>query len=113
MKINVKDKEVDLKWTNRGLVNYENISGKSMTDCTSYNDVLIMFYSFLQGSTKNTLQLTWDEFQDWLDDDYEKSIEEKREYVLTAFSNWYVKELERQNFLSANMEVAANDEKKA
>ena len=112
MKINIKDQEVKIRWTSRALVNYENISGKSMTDCTTYNDVLIMFYSFILGSTRNELQLTWNEFNDWLDDDYEKSIEEQRPSVQVEFSNWYINELERQNYLSANMEVVAEEEKK-
>lgn len=112
MKINIKDQEIEIRWTSRALMNYENLTQKSFTDVKNYNDVMILFYSFILGSTKNTLQLSWNEFCDWIDEDYEKSLSEHRQSVEIEFSSWYTSEIERQSSLSADMAVEVNNEKK-
>lgn len=111
MKINVNGTEVTIKWSNRALVNYENITGKSFTDCTTYNDVLVLFYSFILGSTKNTLELKWEDYNDWLDEDHEKALEERRPEAIVDFSEWWTGELERQNILSLELKAEGEEKK--
>lgn len=66
MKINIKNKTVELKYGFRAMLIYEQIQGKSFEPKT-IGDVVVFFYSIVLGSTKD-FSLTYDDFLDWLDD---------------------------------------------
>jgi len=89
MKINIKDQEVELKYSFRALIIFEEITSKTLTVPESLKDILILFYSVILASAKGSLQdWTWDNFMDWLDDNPEITIE---------FTQWLKDVLETQN----------------
>lgn len=66
MKINIKDKEIELKKTFRSYIIFESITDKIFAPKTM-SDVATYFYSVVLASDRN-LELTFDEFIDWLDE---------------------------------------------
>ena len=66
MEIVIKNKTIDLKYTFRALMIYENITQKSFNP-KGISDVVVFFYSVVVASTKDTT-LSFDDFIDWLDD---------------------------------------------
>lgn len=89
MKINIKDHEIELKYSFRALIIFEEITGKTMTTPDTLKDILILFYSIVLASAKGSLQdWTWDNFMDWLDENPEITIE---------FTQWLKDVLETQN----------------
>lgn len=102
MKINIKGKDVELRYSMRSLIMFENITSKTFNPQTTL-DVMIYFLCVLLASDK-TLQLTLDELIDIVDEDPKK---------LEAFSNWLTGEINKQNLLSQDTHVEVDDEKKA
>lgn len=100
MILNIKDKEVKLKYSFRSLMLYENIQNKSFTPSTT-TDVLVFFYCVIMGSSKD-LDFTFDEFLDMIDED---------QTLVIKFSDWLTKEINKQNMLSAS-EEESDDKKK-
>lgn len=89
MKINIKDQEIEMKYSFRSLIIFEEITGKTMTTPDTLKDILILFYSIVLASAKGSLQdWTWDNFMDWLDENPEITIE---------FTQWLKDVLETQN----------------
>ena len=89
MKVNIKDQEIELKYSFRSLIIFEEITSKTLTVPESLKDILILFYSVVLSSAKGSLQdFTWDEFMDYLDENPEITIE---------FTNWLKDVLETQN----------------
>lgn len=77
MKINIKDKEIELKKTFRSYIIFESITDKIFAPKTM-SDVATYFYSVVLASDRN-LELTFDEFIDWLDEN---------ENALNDFEQW-------------------------
>lgn len=77
MKINIKDKEIELKKTFRSYIIFESITEKIFAPKTM-SDVATYFYSVVLASDRN-LELTFDEFIDWLDEN---------ENALNDFEQW-------------------------
>ena len=77
MKINIKDKEIELKKTFRSYVIYESITDKIFNPKTM-SDIITYFYSVVLASDRN-LELTFDQFIDWLDEN---------ENALNDFEKW-------------------------
>jgi hypothetical protein len=98
MILKIKDKEVELKYSFRSLMLYENIQNKSFTPSTT-TDVLVFMYCVIMGSAKD-LDFTFDEFLDLVDED---------QTLVIKFSNWLTKEINKQNTLSPEEE---EDDKK-
>ena len=89
MKVNIKDQEIEMKYSFRSLIIFEEITGKTLTVPESLKDILILFYSVILGSAKGSLQdWTWDNFMDYLDENPEITVE---------FTNWLKDVLETQN----------------
>ena len=89
MKVNIKDQEIELKYSFRSLIIFEEITSKTLTVPESLKDILILFYSVILASAKGSLQdWTWDNFMDWLDENPEITIE---------FTQWLKDVLETQN----------------
>lgn len=66
MEITIKNKTVNLKYTFRALMIYENIANKSFNP-KGISDVVIFFYSVVIATTKDNT-ITFDDFLDWLDE---------------------------------------------
>ena len=77
MKINIKDKEIELKKTFRSYIIFESITDKIFAPKTM-SDVATYFYSVVLASDKD-INLTFDEFIDWLDEN---------ENALNDFEQW-------------------------
>lgn len=77
MKVIIKENEIELKYSFRSFMIYENITGKSFQP-TNLTDILIFFYSTILGSSKNA-ELKFDEFMDLIDIHPE---------LVTEFSEW-------------------------
>lgn len=101
MILNIKDREVKLRYTMRSLILYENIQNKSFTPSTT-TDVLVFMYCVIMGSAKD-LDFTFDEFLDMIDED---------QTLVIKFSEWLTKEINKQNTLSAEEKEEESDKKK-
>ena len=66
MKITINNHEVELKKTFRSYVIYESITDKIFNPKTM-SDIITYFYCVVLASDRN-LELTFDEFIDWLDE---------------------------------------------
>lgn len=79
MKVNIKGKEVELKYSFRALMVYENITGKAFNP-KNLSDIINFFYScVLSQSMKESEIIGYEDFLDWLDDSPEE---------LNSFSAW-------------------------
>ena len=101
MTIKIKDREVTLKYTFRSLILYENIQNKSFAPDTT-TDVLIYMFCIILASDKE-LDLTFDEFLDMVDDN---------PGLIVKFSDWLVKELNKDTMLSPSEEESEEEDKK-
>lgn len=66
MKITYKDKEIELKYSFRALMIYENVVNKSFSP-QSLTDIITFFYCVAISNLKEDT-IDFDEFVDWLDD---------------------------------------------
>ena len=89
MKINIKGKEVELHYSFRALMIYEEILGESFTEPKSFKEIMIFFYSIVLASTKEK-DILFDDFVDWLDSSPE---------VFKEFVEWLKQVFEQQAFL--------------
>ena len=89
MKIQVKEKEIELKYTMRSLMIYEDITGKSFNPST-LKDIMIYFYSTLLASDRDT-DVSFDEFVDYVDEHNE---------VISEFTEWITQKATIDNFIS-------------
>lgn len=90
MKVTIKgQQEVELRYSLRSLFSYENITGQSFNPKT-LQDFCTFFYCVLCSSNKD-LDLTFDEFVDYLDEDPSK---------MNEFAEWLSKTMQKSNFLS-------------
>ena len=65
MEIVIKNKTIDLKYSFRALMIYENITQKNFNP-KGLSDVVVFFYSIVVATSKDTT-LSFDDFLDWLD----------------------------------------------
>lgn len=91
MKITINDKEIELKYTMRSMMLYENITEKSFTPSTM-TDLITFMYCIVVASSKD-YSLKFDDFIDYLDEN---------PAVLNEFSEWIV------NIISANDTLKKN-----
>lgn len=91
MKIKIKEQELELHYSLRIYMFYENIMGHSidMQTISSYTSLVVLFYSAilatLQYEHKN-LDITYDEYMDWLDS--------QQHTILSDFASWFIKNVE-------------------
>lgn len=91
MKITIKDKEIELKYTMRSMLMYENMTDKTFTP-TTLTDIITYFYCVVISSSKD-YSLSFDEFIDYLDENVD---------VVSEFSTWIVDIITNQNNLKKN-----------
>ena len=93
MKIKIFEKELDLHYSFRMMLMYEQVKGQGLDPLhMTTDDIVILFY----GAVVSTLQynhitqpLSYIEYMNWLDDN-------GGEQLLVQFSNWYVDVLKMQ-----------------
>lgn len=101
MKITIKGKEVELKYTIRSLILFENIMNKPFNP-EGTMDVIVFYLCILLASDK-TLQLTLDELIDAIDNDNQ---------LLVDFSTWLTNEMTKQNMMTQDTHVEVNEDSK-
>lgn len=79
MKIQIKDKDIELKYSFRAMMLYEEIT-KETFNLRGMKDLIVYLYSTIIASDKD-LDLDFEAFMDWLDSNPE---------VLTQFGEWVV-----------------------
>ena len=103
MKLNIQNKEINIKYSFKGFMAYEQITGESFKP-QGLNEIITLFYSMVMTSN-NDLTITFDEFIDWLDENPEQ---------LNNFSTFLVENTKRVEALSPknnDKEVKGDDEK--
>lgn len=78
MKVTIKDKEIELKLKFRSYMIYESIT-KSVFNPRTITDIIIFFYSVVTACNSD-LEMTLDDFTDWLDDN-DKCFNEFNEWI--------------------------------
>lgn len=93
MKINIKGKEIELKYSFRSFILYENIQGKSFTPTTT-TEVLVFLYCCILASDKE-LVFTFDEFLDYVDE---------HPTIIEEFSEFFVAQINKNQSLNPEEE---------
>lgn len=90
MTITIKDTEIKIKSTMRALIIYEQITkGQKINGMT---DVLVYFYSLIISNCRD-LQLDFDEFIDWIDENPS---------VIDEFTQWSIEEQKKKSLFSSD-----------
>lgn len=90
MKITIKEDELELRYSFRALMAYEQILGKTF-EPRGITEVITFFYCVIITSKKD-LQFTYDEFLDMLDEN---------PGIIKEFSEWLTGAVQRNNSLMA------------
>ena len=91
MTITINDKDIELKYTLRSMMMYENITGKTFAP-EGVSDILTFFYCVVVASAKN-YELKFDDFLDVIDENQDK---------LNEFSLWLTNVVATQKYLKKN-----------
>ena len=94
MEINIKNKTITLKRTFRSLIAYESATGKAFNPKT-VTESIMYFYCVIIASDME-LELTYDEFMDWLDDNTT---------ALQDFTQWLISQTEIESKLTKKKTV--------
>lgn len=94
MTIKIREQEVELRYSMRALFMYENITNQQSFNPKTLQDFCTFFYCVLCSSNKD-LDLTFDEFVDYLDEDPSK---------MSEFAEWLGKTMQKNTFLSGQVE---------
>ena len=97
MEITINEKKIQLKKTFRSLIAYESATGKAFNP-TTVTESIMYFYCVIIASDME-LELTYDEFMDWLDDN---------PTALQDFTQWLILQTEIENKLTKKKTVRAN-----
>lgn len=90
MKVDIDNKEVNLKYTFRAYMIFEQIVGHSFAGI-NLTEFITLFYSVLMASDTE-LTTDYDKFIDWLDENPNK---------LGEFTKWLTENIKKQNALTA------------
>lgn len=94
MVITIKDKKITLKRTFRSLIAYESATGKAFNPKT-VTESIMYFYCVIIASDME-LELTYDEFMDWLDEN---------PTALQEFTQWLIEQSEIESKLTKKKTV--------
>lgn len=94
MVITIKDKTITLKRTFRSLIAYESATGKAFNPKT-VTESIMYFYCVIIASDME-LELTYDEFMDWLDEN---------PTALQEFTQWLIEQSEIESKLTKKKTV--------
>lgn len=90
MTIDINGKSVELKFTNRAQIIFENLTGHSMAVFNRekpYTESIMAFWSYVAGSNNGKEDITFDEFMDTIDE---------KPWLMTEFSEWSEKQGKEQ-----------------
>lgn len=110
MKITIKGKEIELHYSMRSFVIYEEITGKSLNleDINNLSSIVNLFYAnvlaTMQYNNMN-LDLTYNDFWNYIDENGGPTL-------ISDFSNWYMKQLEAQVDFTKKKPKKSDSEKK-
>lgn len=108
MKVNIKNKEIELCYTMRMHVIYENITGESVdfTNMASLKQLTTIFLACILASAKKAkldFDITYDDYIDWLDDNGGYQL-------LNEFALWLAAEMEAKYGLLKKEEEKEEEE---
>lgn len=90
MKININNQDIELKYSFRAYLIYENVTNQSFSP-TNMTSFITMFYCSIMASNSD-LQLDFEEFMDWLDTNPDK---------LSEYTEWLASNLKKTNDLKS------------
>lgn len=102
MKVTINNTDIDLRYTFRGLMIYENITKNNGFTPTGITDVIFFLYSMIQGSAPRGVSIKFEDFEDWLD---------ATPNVLPKFYEWLAEVNEANAQLGGEDEDVADDGK--
>lgn len=85
MTISISQRDIELKKTFRSLIIYESAMGKAFNP-TTVTETIMYFYCVVIASDP-TLEITFDDFMDWLDD---------KPTALQEFTEWLLRVAEQE-----------------
>lgn len=88
MKVKVNEREIELKWTFRALLIYEQLTNSTFEPKT-LGDIVNFLFCIILGSDRD-LKISFDDFLDWLDENPN---------AINEFAQWIEGELLRQKVL--------------
>lgn len=91
MTITIKDKDIELKYTIRAMIMYENMTEKSFAP-QSLTDIITFMYCVVVSSAKD-YSIKFDEFIDYLDENPN---------IINDFGNWLTSNTNSNNNFSKN-----------
>lgn len=100
MKIKLNDKEIELKYSFRALMAYENVMDKSL-EMNTLSDILTFFYCIVITSAKDN-SIKFDEFMDYLDEHPE---------AVAEFNNWLANVIQSNAFFNGGLATKTNNKK--
>ena len=100
MKVTIKEQEITLKYSMRSLFLYEQKSGESFSP-RNLEQYCLYFYCVVMSSNRD-LDLTFDDFIDFLDEDPSK---------ITEFAEWLSNVMMKNNFLSNSAQSQEKESK--
>lgn len=92
MKIELNNKEIELKYSMRALMMFENVTGASLST-HGLTDVMTFFYCVVLSSSKD-YTITFDDFIDYIDANPSKIVE---------FSDWLKKIAKSNGVIKKNL----------
>lgn len=101
MKVNINDKEIELKQTFRSHLIYEQVAGETFQP-KGLTQIITFLYCVVMASAP-TLELDFDQFVGWLDDN---------PATIAEFSQWMVDNSKRQSDMSAKSDKPTNTKAK-
>ena len=100
MKVVIKEQEIELKKTMRSYMMFESITDKAFAPKT-LTDMITYFYCVVMSSCKG-LELTFDEFIDWIDE---------HDGIMPQFTQWLAGVNEIEAGMTKKKRVAKKDKK--
>lgn len=100
MKVNLNDKEIELKYSFRALMAYENVMDKSL-EMNTLSDILTFFYCVVVTSAKDN-SIKFDDFMDYLDEHPE---------AVAEFNSWLSTVIQSNSFFNGGLATKTNTKK--
>lgn len=97
MKVKIKEKEIELKYTFLSLMLYEQVAGEAF-NANTISAIITYLYCTIIASHKG-LDLPFDEYMKWLDENPN---------TINEFSEWLIVHNQTQKDLNANTEEKPN-----
>ena len=100
MKVNLNDKEIEIEYSFRALIAYENVMDKSL-EMNTLSDILTFFYCIVITSAKDN-SIKFDDFMDYVDEHPE---------AVAEFNSWLATVIQSNAFFNAGLATKTNSKK--